>query len=431
MEYCRLILTISVIGCYWNALFCEFVFDDASAIRENRDLRPETPWIDLIYNDFWGTPLSKEHSHKSYRPITVATFRMNYYFGGLNPIGYHFINVCFHLAVVLLFYETLNLMFVKDISFSAAILFSVHPIHCEAVTGVVGRAECLSGIFFLLAIYFYLSERWNFYMKYLAVFFLSFASTFSKEQGISVLGVLIALEFVRQMKSRPVDEFTSTFTLLKSTFFCRQFWCKTFVFFAMAFFILGIRFFFLQGSLPTFAPFDNPASAAEFPVRQLTYNYLVAFNSWLLLFPNELCADWSMGTISLVKTKDLRILAIFAIYFILTMLGISGIKEKRNFGTLFALFLLVFPFIPASNFFFPVGFVVAERILYLPSLGFSLFVALGLEKLSSSSRKISSAYFKFVRSCFYVVLLFFAFKTILRNFDWRNDFSLFQSGLRS
>ncbi len=46
-----------------------------------------------------------------------------------------------------------------------------------------------------------------------------------------------------------------------------------------------------------------------------------------------------------------------------------------------ALALMVIPFIPASNLFFPVGFVVAERILYTPSMGFSLLVALGFELL--------------------------------------------------
>ena len=43
--------------------------------------------------------------------------------------------------------------------------------------------------------------------------------------------------------------------------------------------------------------------------------------------------------------------------------------------------LLVLPFIPASNLFFPVGFVVAERILYTPSMGFSMLVALGFQIL--------------------------------------------------
>ena len=43
--------------------------------------------------------------------------------------------------------------------------------------------------------------------------------------------------------------------------------------------------------------------------------------------------------------------------------------------------LLVLPFLPASNLFFPVGFVVAERVLYMPSMGFCLLVAHGFRNL--------------------------------------------------
>jgi hypothetical protein len=60
---------------YLNANFCDFVFDDVSAIKDNKDLRPSSDLLDLFGHDFWGTPMSKEHSHKSYRPICVLTFR--------------------------------------------------------------------------------------------------------------------------------------------------------------------------------------------------------------------------------------------------------------------------------------------------------------------------------------------------------------------
>ena len=53
--------------------------------------------------------------------------------------------------------------------------------------------------------------------------------------------------------------------------------------------------------------------------------------------------------------------------------------------SLFALSLLVLPFLPASNLLFPVGFVIAERVLYLPSLGLCLLVAVGVEKLQVSA----------------------------------------------
>lgn len=42
---------------YYNALECGFVFDDVSAVKDNADIRPETPLSDLFVHDFWGTPM--------------------------------------------------------------------------------------------------------------------------------------------------------------------------------------------------------------------------------------------------------------------------------------------------------------------------------------------------------------------------------------
>jgi protein O-mannosyl-transferase len=53
------IIALSCIICYYNSLHCGFVFDDISAIKENRDLRPHTPVKSVFLNDFWGTPMHK------------------------------------------------------------------------------------------------------------------------------------------------------------------------------------------------------------------------------------------------------------------------------------------------------------------------------------------------------------------------------------
>ena len=58
-----IILAITVLATYYNSLDCQFVFDDMSAIVENKDLRPETPVWNLFLNDFWGTPMNKVQQH--------------------------------------------------------------------------------------------------------------------------------------------------------------------------------------------------------------------------------------------------------------------------------------------------------------------------------------------------------------------------------
>ncbi|CAG4941415.1 unnamed protein product [Colias eurytheme] len=53
------ILVLACVLVYHNCLYCGFVFDDISAIKENRDLRPQTPISNIFLNDFWGTPIHK------------------------------------------------------------------------------------------------------------------------------------------------------------------------------------------------------------------------------------------------------------------------------------------------------------------------------------------------------------------------------------
>ena len=103
LVYSGLVLLCTVV--YWNALGCGFVFDDITAILENKDLRPHVPLRNLLANDFWGTPMSKEQSHKSYRPLTVLTFRWNYWLGETDPLGYHLVNVLLHGLVTALFFK--------------------------------------------------------------------------------------------------------------------------------------------------------------------------------------------------------------------------------------------------------------------------------------------------------------------------------------
>ena len=66
---------ILAIGAYWPSLEGGFVFDDTEAIVNNADVMPSTPYTVLFSNDFWGRSVVSNRSHKSYRPLTVLTFR--------------------------------------------------------------------------------------------------------------------------------------------------------------------------------------------------------------------------------------------------------------------------------------------------------------------------------------------------------------------
>lgn len=53
------VIFLTCLASYYNSLYCDFVFDDISAIKDNRDLKPQTPVWNIFYNDFWGTPMHK------------------------------------------------------------------------------------------------------------------------------------------------------------------------------------------------------------------------------------------------------------------------------------------------------------------------------------------------------------------------------------
>ena len=72
---CYVAVAALAAGVYWNSVDGQFVHDDIVAVVKNEDVRPDTPLVDILRHDFWGQPINSERSHKSYRPLSVATFR--------------------------------------------------------------------------------------------------------------------------------------------------------------------------------------------------------------------------------------------------------------------------------------------------------------------------------------------------------------------
>ncbi|XP_072045716.1 protein O-mannosyl-transferase TMTC3-like [Amphiura filiformis] len=439
--------------CYANALYCGFVFDDSSAIVNNKDLLPSTPIWNIFKNDFWGTPMHKEESHKSYRPLCVLTFRLNYVLHELDPVGYHLVNVILHGIVCVLVMRVCRHFFDDRPSFMAAVLFAVHPIHTEAVTGVVGRAELLSCLFSLIAFLSYAKStrhhRQTDWGSLFMTILLVTIATLCKEQGITMVGICCCYEILvvqkltvpklinimTSHKSRPNNNNSSatptkTQRKKQSRFppWLRASIIRISVLFIATMFLLFARMRIMGTQLPVFTRFDNPASVASFPTRHLTYWYLLPVNAWLLLCPSQLCCDWTMGTIPLVTSAiDPRNLATAAFVMIIIWLGCYAVfvEGKRSRQVAMSLCFLVLPFIPASNLFFPVGFVVAERVLYVPSIGYSMLFAVVYTILQQ--RNVSKFVLHFLVS---TLLIVYATKTVTRNLDWESEYTLFQAGLK-
>ncbi|KAG8201524.1 hypothetical protein JTE90_011199 [Oedothorax gibbosus] len=428
---CPLLLAALVAVCYSNSLGCGFAYDDIAAVRENRDIRLHTPLTNVFLNDFWGMPIRKEGSHKSYRPLTVLTFRANYAVHGLRPFGYHLVNVLLHGLVCLLFYRLCLHFSSGASSLVSSALFAVHPVHTEAVNGVVGRAELLSAAAFLCALLYYIHNRYqnktNAWHECGVTSVLAVLGLLCKEQALTVLAVCCIYELVTPKNQRRVqgmrymilgrvspwlkDKLLRISLLLMAAAGTLYLRCK----------IMGPRI------LPAFSRFDNPAAASPTPTRQLTYGYLWSVNAWLLLFPCNLCCDWTMSTVPLVSSFcDLRNVATLGLVAcgLLVVRGVFKMEEEARVSLIVSFSMLVVPFLPASNLFFPVGFVVAERVLYIPSMGFCMILAQGWNILWEKR-----AYKQFAAAGILFLLAVHVIKTIRRNEDWQSEYTLYNSAL--
>ena len=249
-----------------------------------------SPLTNLLTNDFWGTPLSHSGSHKSYRPLCSLTFKLNTIWSGLNPYGFHLVNILLHCIATYLFTQLAKSQFSKSKSKAAIIIsslaFALNPIHTEAVAGIVGRADILAGIFFLSALLTFDQYQKSMKIKnegtrpflIWTVFFATLAM-FCKESGITVLGVCLVSLLARKPSKSAI--------------------------LSLVLAIMGLLV--LRGQImgfqpPKFAKADNPVSASKSVIsRFLTLLYLPVFNFWLMLCPNELSFDWSMDAIPLIN----------------------------------------------------------------------------------------------------------------------------------
>uniref|UniRef100_H3A5Y2 dolichyl-phosphate-mannose--protein mannosyltransferase n=1 Tax=Latimeria chalumnae TaxID=7897 RepID=H3A5Y2_LATCH len=486
----ELVCSTVALALYLNTLSADFCYDDSRAIKTNQDLLPETPWTHIFYNDFWGTLLTHSGSHKSYRPLCTLSFRLNYAFGGLDPWGYHLVNVLLHSAVTGLFTNFSRILFGDGYwTLIAGLLFASHPIHTEAVAGIVGRADVGAGLFFLLSLKCYINHcatrgystqnrTWL-----LGSLVCTACSMLWKEQGVTVLAISAVYDVCVFHRLKMYQIFYAFYKRKNtSLFLCigvLAVWGAT---------LLGLRLYWMGNKPPSFSNSDNPAADSDsLLTRTLTFLHLPAMNLWLLLCPDTLSFDWSMDAIPLLKAaSDWRNLHTVAFYAGLLLLAYTSLKsslrgkecngklvmngkqntnghsyhsdvEYRNSeqGSVFvpktengfkthtaqrpslpttenivilSLSLLIVPFIPATNLFFYVGFVIAERVLYIPSMGFCLLITVGIRTLYVKTKR------KFLKNLIFyttaALIILHGLKTVLRNHDWQDEEKLYMSGIK-
>lgn len=610
----RLLLVLISAAIYLNSLNNGFVYDDRPAILNNIDVvsadRFTSNWLArLIRNDFWGTPISQPGSHKSYRPLVSLSFALQSgtvaaeqnsnqqrtEIGPPSAFNLHLFNLIIHICVVDLVFQLAKQSDTlckpsdsqnqSSVAMLTSLLFACHPVHVEAVSSLVGRAELMGAMFALLS-FRYLMR----YLNQCGCMNLIVSSTFaaaaclSKENCATILLInlmLIAWCSLQTNPKRPRRR-QASLTNLKPEFALASVAMLSLL---GAYLALRMQLTFHQAGdrsttgstlqmsavVPKFSYSDNPLAqdVRQFCIRHQASNsratnteqsgrerqslcssqeYLDRTNlrmlatrflllPWanfkLLIYPKTLSYDWSLESLGgLVESaNDPRCVPALVFYSALSWLtlgwllrwaqgylqprqelkwgqtdaieelneeeyysdsssvqsiettksGDSGFVDSNDteqpsrFATskqasqvkldaqksayFWPLVWLLVPYLPASNLVIPVGFLVAERTLYLPSVGFCLLVANLIEQhhkklliwtrralMGGNKGEKGGLMVRLVRksrtskpldvelatklALIFPLLILGSLKIVQRNCDWRDEISLFRSNMR-
>jgi len=184
----------------------------------------------------------------------------------------------------------------------------------------------------------------------------------------------------------------------------------------------------MSGAVPSFAASDNPAAKHPDPtVRALTFLHLPVVSAQLLVWPQVLSYDWSMDAVPRIESvADPRNVATVLFYAALVAVARASILRKWT-AVAVAAAVTVASYVPASNALFYVGFVVAERVLYIPSVGYCLLVGCSASALAKATNGRRSTV---VYALYATTVATYGLRTVLRNRDWRDEESLYRSGIQ-
>ncbi len=394
---------------FLNGLRADFTFDDKAIVRDNPRLSSPGRAGEIFTSHYFGGPLSNA---KNYRPVVLLTYALQRWTTGTDPLPFHVVNVALHVGTTLLLAAwLLALGMARGPSLAAAALFAVVPIHVEAVTGIVGRAELLvASLVFLAALLFRRAtdgprlRSWP-YAGALVAFLLA---VFTKENAVVLPGVVVLGELLRRDADEPLGPRLRR---------------KVLAFAGLLVPILAlaaVRLFAMGGLVSkkeAFFDLDNPLAPLPHLLR-------AANGLWILLryvaktfVPLGLVADHSAHALDLVTSlSDPRAGAGLAALLGFVAVGLASLRRHPLVSLGIALFLGTI--LPTSNVFFPIGTIYGDRLAYLPSAGLLAAAAGLVAALPVLSSGLRAAVLG-------VLLATYAGATVARNEVFRDDERLF------
>lgn len=413
---------------YGNTINHGYVLDDEVVYVKNRFVQQGIDGINDIvsYGFLYGF---NNRNNQSYRPLTLINFAIEKEIFGNNPKANHFFNVLFYaIANVLLFLLLYKLFAARNQSSTGAnkksyiipllitLLYIAHPVHTEVVANITSRTEILSFLFAVLSFNFLMDHLLTNKRKFLVYSLIAyFLCLIAKENGITLVAVVpLILYFFTDISFKKIVG-------LSMPFLC----------------ILAIYLLIRNAVLDTLVfgekmdVINNTLMAAENSSEMLATNFVILGKYLILLFyPHPLSWDYSYNQFPIVTFLNIKALTSLFIYIALSIYCIIGIKKKDliAFGILFFIITLSI----TSNLFIKIGATLGERFLFAPSLGFCIAIIMLFSKILKIDTigNLSKNRSKLIGITI-VILALYSFKTIDRNKDWKDNFSLFSSDVKA
>ncbi len=343
-----------------------FTYDDVYIIQRNPFVHTLHAWWNVLASPYWP----REWGGDGYRPLTILSFRLEWALGHGSPMVFHAVNILLYVASAVLAFALARRLLPLWAAWVAAALFAVDPVHVEAVANLVGQSELLVAVAVLAATVLYLDERraGAFRLRIAAgVVGLYVAACLSKEHGIVLPAILLSAEllFVRDtapMKER-VKRLRPFYLLLAAV--------------ALAF--MAARSHVLSSGLGLggFAPYTAFSSLhISTPDRILTAFSVVPQWIRLLLWPAHLSAEYGPAGIPIAQGFD--IWQVPGMVLLVAVVALGVVLARRQAVISFGIAVVCIALLPSSNLILPAGIMLAERTLFLPSVGAMLVVGGGI-----------------------------------------------------
>jgi hypothetical protein len=357
-----LVVGVAAVIVYLGVLWNRFALDDNPVVLFNPLLHaPGSVWRAFL-TSYWPPQVGGG----LYRPLAIASYALDWQIG--HVAWFHTMNVAWHAAASVAVAVLVRRWSGDTAAMVSGLLFAVHPVHVEAVANIVGRAELMAALFALLAVYAALahdSVGWS------AAALLG--GLLSKENAAVVPGLIVwgwMLGLARPSRRRMLV-------------------------YAASWAALGVAYFAVRATvLRETALIHNLApvfiGASPWAIR-LTAVAAFADIARLLVFPLTLRVDYSPAERTLVTSPvDPRfMLGLLCLAVWGALVAFAWRRDRRMEA--YGLGWIAIALLPVSNLVFPVGVLVAERTLYLPSAGLALAVGAAVRDLAPRQLRIAVA----------------------------------------